>query len=162
MKKLAIAVLLSVFFVTSAFAAASKGNVGANFSSDNVFGIQGELDISSMTNNAPLSAQLFWKNYSQDLGPNNTWDTSAIGAAAIYDFSSIAKLDKKIRPYAGVGLMTVFHNWNGAGAPVRYTGVVGGLYVTFGLRYFLAPQIDADFNYNNFGDLTAGVNFNFK
>jgi hypothetical protein len=45
---------------------------------------------------------------------------------------------------------------------VRYTGVVGGLYVTFGLRYFLAPQIDADFNYNNFGDLTAGVNFNFK
>ena len=161
MKKIAIAVLLSAFVAAPALAAGSKGNVGANLSIEGVFGIQGELDISSMTNNAPISVQAFWKNYSQDLGTNNTWNTSAIGATGIYDFSSIAKLDKKVHPYAGVGLMSVSYTWKGAGAPVVYSGIGGGLYVTAGVRYTLVPQMDADFNYNNFGDLTAGVNFKF-
>lgn len=31
--------------------------------------------------------------------------TTGIGVAAIYDFNSIAKLDKKIHPYAGLGLI---------------------------------------------------------
>ena len=161
MKKIAITVLLSAFVAAPALAAGSKGNVGANLSIEGVFGIQGELDISSMTNKAPISVQAFWKNYSQDLGTNNTWNTTAIGVAGIYDLSSIAKLDKKIHPYAGIGLMAVSYAWKGNGAPVVYNGIGNGLYVTAGVRYTLTPQVDADFNYNNFGDLTAGVNLNF-
>jgi hypothetical protein len=161
MKKIVIPVLLSVFAATPAIAAQTKGNVGANFSINGVFGIQGELNISSMANNAPVSVQAFWTNYSQDLGPNTTWSTTAIGVAAIYDFSAIAKLDKKVHPYAGVGLMSVSYTWKGTGTAVTYNGIGGGLYVTAGVRYSLTPQVDADFNYNNFGDLTAGVNFNF-
>lgn len=161
MKKIVVAVMLPIFVSAPAIASESKGNVGANFSTAGVFGIQGELNISSMANNAPVSVQAFWKNYSQDLGPNNTWRTSAIGAAGIYDFSSIAKLDKKVHPYAGVGLMSVSYTWKGNGTAVTYNGIGGGLYVTAGVRYSLTPQVDADFNYNNFGDLTAGVNLNF-
>lgn len=57
--------------------------------------------------------------------------------------------------------MTVSYNWQGSGAAPIYTGVGGGLYVTVGVRYCLTPQVDADINYNNIGDLTAEVNFNF-
>ena len=159
MKKTVMAALLSAFVAAPSVATETKGNAGANFSTEGAFGIQGELNISSMANNAPVSVQAFWKNYSQDLGPNTTWSTTAIGAAGIFDFGSIAKLDKKVHPYAGVGLMSVSYTWKGTGAAVRYTGIGGGLYVTAGVRYSLTPQVDADFNYNNFGDLTAGCKF---
>ena len=44
-----------------------------------------------------------------------------------------------------------------AAAPATNTDV----YVTGGVRYYLTPQFDADLNYNNFGGLTIGANFNF-
>jgi hypothetical protein len=161
MKKIIIVALLSISVAVPAFAADTKGNMGVNFSTAGAFGIQGELNISSMANNAPVSVQAFWKNYSQDVGANNSWSTTAIGVAGIYDFSAMTKLDKKIHPYAGAGLMAVSYSWEGAGPAWAYTGVDGGLYVTAGVRYFLTPQVAADFNFNNFGDLTAGVNFSF-
>jgi opacity protein-like surface antigen len=161
MKKIVMAALLSAFVAAPAVAADTKGNVGVNFSTAGAFGIQGEFNISSMTNNAPVSVQAFWKHYSQDVGPNASWGTTGIGITGIYDFSSLAKLDKKIHPYAGVGLMSVSYSWRGTGNSWPYTGVGGGLYVTAGVRYDLTPQVAADLNYNNFGDLTAGVNFNF-
>lgn len=98
MKKIELAALMSAFVSAPAIAAETRGNVGANCSTDAVFGIQGELDISTMANNASISVQAFLKNFSQDLGTNNTWGTTAPGFAGIYDFSPIAKLDKKSIP----------------------------------------------------------------
>lgn len=108
MNKIVIAVLLSFIAVSAAAtpkSAGTTGNVGINFSVDSVIGIHGEFNISSMANNAPVSVQAFWKNYSQRIAPAVTWGTTGIGVAAIYDFNSIAKLDKKIHPYAGLGLI---------------------------------------------------------
>jgi opacity protein-like surface antigen len=160
MKRIAFAALLSVIVAAPAVAAENKGNVGANFSTAGAFGVQGELNISSMTNKAPISVQAFWKNYTWDYA-SSSWGINGIGAAAIYDFSSMAKLDKKVEPYAGLGLVAVSYSWRGANVAPAYTGVGGGLYVTAGVRYALTHQVAVDFNYNNFGDLTAGVNFNF-
>ena len=159
MNKFALAVLLSAFISAQADAAEYKGNVGANFSTTEVIGIQGELDMASLANRAPVSIQAFWKYQQHD--QNNGWDTSAIGVAGIYDFSSIVKMDKKSHPYAGAGLMSVSHTWTGAGASPAYNGVGSGLYVTAGLRYFFTPQVAADINFNNFGELTAGANLSF-
>jgi len=159
MNKIALAVLLSTFVSAQAVAAEYKGNVGINLSTEEIIGIQGELDIASLVNQAPVSVQAFWKYYPQ--GQNYNWDTSAFGVAGIYDFSSIIKVDKKAHPYAGAGLMSVSHTWTGTGATPEYNGVSSGLYVTAGLRYFFTQQVAADVNVNNFGDLTAGVNYSF-
>lgn len=159
MKKITLAILLTGFF-SDAFAA-STSSVGINYSFDDVFGSQFEFDISKAANNRPVSVQLFWKSYSQRLGTNNIWNTTSVGAAGIYDLTSVTKFDKKIHPYAGLGLMSVSYSWAGLGLKQNYTGVSGGLYVTGGVRYDLSPQISADINYNNFGGLTVGANFNF-
>lgn len=156
-----MAALWSAIIAAPAVAAQNKANVGASLSIDGVFGIQGETDISSVMNDAPVSAQAFLKNFSQDLGPNVTWDTTAIGVAGIYDFSAIARMDEKVHPYAGLGLMHVSHIWNGSGNAVNYTGIEEWLYLVAGMRYYLAPRLDADFNYNNFGGLTVGLNLKF-
>lgn len=161
MKKIVIAALLSAFIATPAVAANSAGSFGINYSVDNVFGIEGEFDISSMTNKAPVSVQVFLKHYSYNYYPGVSWNTTGIGVAGIYDFNSIAKLDDKIHPYAGLGLISVTHRWRGDGPEWGYYGNSGGLYVTGGVRYFLTPTVAADLNYNDFGDLTAGVNFRF-
>jgi len=89
-------------------------------------------------------------------------DQTALGAAGIYDFNALAKLDKKIHPYAGAGLKHVSETVVFPGFP-PYTGTATNtdVYVTGGVRYYLTPQFDADLNYNNFGGLTIGANFNF-
>ena len=157
-----VVVLLSALVAAPAVAASkTTGSVGVNYSVDSVFGIQGEFDISSMTNKAPVSAQVFLKNYSQNIAPGVSWGTTGVGVAAIYDFNSLAKLDKKIHPYAGLGLIAVTYRWKGVGPKWGYTGVGSGLYVTGGVRYVLTPQVEADLNYNDFGGLTFGANFKF-
>ncbi|OFZ66367.1 MAG: hypothetical protein A2V79_09795 [Betaproteobacteria bacterium RBG_16_56_24] len=161
MKKIVIAAMLSAFVAAPAVAADTAGNIGFNYSVDNAFGFHGEFDISSMTNKTPVSVQVFLKNYTQYIAPGISWSTTGIGVAGIFDFHSMAKLGKKIHPYAGMGLISVSHKWRGAGPAWTYSGVGGGLYFTGGVRYALTPQTAADFNYNNFGSLTAGINFSF-
>jgi hypothetical protein len=161
MKKIVVAGLLSVFVATPSFAAQTKGNFGVNLSTAGAYGVQGEFDISSMAKGAPVSAQVFWKHDSQDIGNASAWATTAIGIAGIYDYTAVTKLDKNIHTYAGIGLMSVTHDWIGPGSGGEYTGIGGGLYVTVGLRYNLYPQLDADLNFNNFGDITLGFNLNF-
>ena len=160
MKKIAIAALLSAFATAPAFAADGKNSVGVNFGTDlnGVFGIQGEFDISSMTNNQPISVQVFWKKSSQTFYGVSA-DTTAVGVAGIYDFNALAKLDKKIHPYAGAGLKRETQTINTPFVSIKTTS--SDLYVTGGVRYYLTPQFDADLNYNNFGGLTIGANFNF-
>lgn len=171
MRKIAITIILSSLFAISAIAApvnTEKSNktgmnysFGVNYSFDEVFGSQLEFDISKIANNAPVSVQLFVKNYSQRLNSNYAWNTTGIGAAAIYDLSSFTNLDKKFHPYAGLGLLSVAYTWAGFGPPQNYSGVSSGLYVTGGVKYTLTPQFDADLNYNDFGGLTVGMNFKF-
>ena len=167
MKKIAIAALLSAFATAPAFAADDKNSVGVNFGTDlnGVFGIQGEFDISSMTNNQPISVQVFWKKSSQTFYGVSA-DTTALGVAGIYDFNALAKLDKKIHPYAGAGLKHVTDTAVSPAIPpfipsmsIKTTST--DVYVTGGVRYYLTPQFDADLSYNNFGGLTIGANFDF-
>lgn len=168
MKRMVVAALLAVFVAAPAVAADGKNSVGVNYGLDlnGVFGIQGEFDISSMTNKAPVSIQVFWKNYSQSYFVPG-WGTykysyNGFGAAAIYDFSSVAKLDKKIKPYAGLGLIALNSSLSGPNGGFGYPGSdSGGLYITGGIRYALTPQVAADLSYNNFGGLTIGANLNF-
>jgi opacity protein-like surface antigen len=152
MKKIVIVALLSVFVAAPAFAADGKNSVGINYGTDlnGVLGIQGEFDISSMTNKQPISVQVFWKKASQTFV-----DTTALGVAGIYDFNALAKLDKKIHPYAGAGLKRETTSL------VSVKTTTTNFYATGGVRYFLTPQFDADLSLNNFGGLTIGANFNF-
>jgi hypothetical protein len=161
MKKISVAALISVFIAAPAVAAGNSDNIGINFSVNGALGIHGEFDISSMTNKAPISAQLFLKNYTQNVTPSSPWSTTGFGVAGIYDFNSMYNLNKKIHPYAGIGLVSVSHKWTGWTAAPQYTGVGSGLYVTGGIRYSLTPLVAADFNYNNFGSLTGGINVGF-
>ena len=167
MKRIVIAALLSAAFSVPAVAAEGKNGVGVNYGFDNngVVGIQGEMDISSaMPNKAPVSIQVFWKNYSRSYrtgAGSYQYSYNGFGAAAIYDFGSVIKQDTKIRPYAGVGLITLNSSLSGPNLPFPTGPDSGGLYVTAGARYELTPQVSADVNLNNYGGLTIGAVFNF-
>jgi opacity protein-like surface antigen len=167
MKKIVIVALLSAFAAAPAVAADGKNSVGINYGTDlsGVFGIQGEFDISSMTNKQPVSVQVFWKKASQT-SYGVSADTTALGVAGIYDFNALAKLDKKIHPYAGAGLRhksetVVIPGIPGFFPTTTATATSTDVYYTGGVRYYLTPQFDADLNYNEFGGLTIGANFNF-
>jgi opacity protein-like surface antigen len=160
MRNIVLAALLTTFFAITAEAADQLTHVGLDFSTNSTLGIHGEFDISARADNAPVSAQVFIKNYAYSDSPAITWNSTGLGAVAIYDFNTKYQLDKKIHPYAGIGLMYVHHNWTGIGTEIEYTGVDSGLYVTGGVRYSLTPQVAADFNYNNFGNWTFGINLN--
>ena len=151
--------LLSVFVAAPAVAATNS--FGVNVSVESAVGIQGEFDISSMVNKAPVSLQVFLKNYSQHIAPGASWSTTGVGMAGIVDLSSFIKLDKRIQPYVGLGLISVSYRWRGNGPNWNYSGVGSGLYVTLGARYVISPKFAADLNYNDFGGLTVGANFSF-
>jgi opacity protein-like surface antigen len=167
MKNIVMVVLLSALVVAPAVAADGKNSIGVNYGLDldGVIGIQGEFDISaSMPNKAPISVQVFWKNYSQSFQTNaGTYQYSynGFGAAAIYDFGPVAGLNKKIRPYAGLGLITLNSSLSGPNAPFSTAPDSGGLYVTGGVQYAVTPAFSADLNLNNYGGLTIGANFVF-
>ena len=165
MKKIIVAALSVTFMAVPAVAGSEpgypSGSVGINYGIDHVLGIQAEFDISSLTDIKSWSGQVFLKNYSQETSPGASWDTTGIGASAIYDFNSVARLDKNIHPYAGIGLVSISNKWNGTGLSRTYTGASDWAYLVAGIRYPLAPRVDGDLNYNTFGDLTFGVNYSF-
>jgi len=166
MKKIAFALLLSVFVAAPAVAADGKRNIGISYGLDNdgVVGIQGEFDLSSSVNNAPISAQLFWKSYSQTYSRavgTYQYSYTGFGVAALYDFGAVVKEDKKIRPYAGLGLFALNNQLSGPAAPLDVSADSGGIYVTAGVRYAATTEISADLNYNNIGGLTIGASFKF-
>jgi hypothetical protein len=161
MKKIITATLLVSTLAAPAFAAGNSGNIGVNVSLDNAIGIQAEFNAKN-----PVSVQIFLKNYSRNYlygGPFGSYSYryTAIGAAGIYDFSKEFRLhNKKIHPYAGLGLYSVSASFNGTGTYVD-PSVNGGIYFTAGARYDITPDIDLDGNYNNFGGVTIGANFKF-
>ena len=85
MKRIVIAALLSVFVAAPAVAADGKNSIGVNYGLDlnGVFGIQGEFDISSMVNKAPVSLQVFWKNYSQSYFVPNSGHISGVTMVSV-------------------------------------------------------------------------------
>ncbi len=167
MKRIVIAALLSGCVALPAVAADGKNSIGVNygFGNNGVVGVQGEFDISAaMPNRAPVSIQVFWKNYSQSYFTGAgvyQYSYNAFGAAAIYDFGSVIPQDRKFRPYAGVGLVTLNSNLSGPNVAFPTGPDSGGLYVTAGIKYDLTPQVSADLNLNNIGGLTIGADFNF-
>lgn len=106
MKKVIVAALTTTFIAAPAVAdtepAPALQSVGINYGIDHVLGIQADFDIFSMDDNESWSGQVFLKNYSQETSPGASWDTTGIGASAIYDFNSVARLDKNIHPFAGI------------------------------------------------------------
>ena len=167
MNKIVVAALLSAFITAPAFAAEGKNSIGINYGLDldGVFGVQGEFDVSSyLTNRAPVSVQVFWKNYSQSYATNlGTYQYSynALGVAAIYDFGPVIKTNSKIRPYAGLGLITLNSTLSGPAQPFGIGADSGGLYLVAGARYEVTPQVSADLNFNNYGGLTIGAMVKF-
>jgi hypothetical protein len=163
------ALLLSlsvVLFAGQAYAASAPArglpnNIGVSYSFDDAFGTQFEFNISQAVNYAPVSVQIFWRSYPQRVGTNATWNTTGFGVAGIYDLTNTIKLDKKFRPYIGLGVISVSHSWAGNGPAWNYTGRDSGLYVTGGVRYNFNPQVAGDLSLNSFGGLTVGANFNF-
>lgn len=167
MKKIALAILLSAFLAAPAFAADGKKSVGVNYGMDinGTLGIQGEFDISSSLNKAPISVQVFWKKASETYFGVSA-DTTALGVAGIYDFSSTLKLDKKIHPYAGVGIRRVTATVVMPGFPPFIPTTTASasnmeLHLTVGAKYSFTPEFSADLNYNDFGGLTFGAEYKF-
>lgn len=167
MKNIVIVALLFVVAAAPAVAAEGRNNVGVSYGLDldGVIGIQGEFDISaSMPNKAPVSIQVFWKNYSQSYpNPLGTyqWSYNGFGAAGIYDLSSVFKLDSRIKPYAGMGLIALDSSLSGPNGQPPVAADSGGLYFVAGARYAMTPTFSADLNLNNYGGLTIGALLNF-
>jgi hypothetical protein len=167
MKSIVIAAALSVFIVAPAVAAEGKNSLGITYGldMDGVVGIQGEYDISaSMPDKAPVSAQFFWKNYSHSFSDalgTYEYNYNGFGAAAIYYFENVGKLDKRFKPYAGLGLITLNSSLSGPAGQPPESADTGGLYATLGVRYSVAPTFSADLNYNNYGGVTIGAILNF-
>ena len=148
MKRVVIAMLLSAFVAAPAVAADGKNSVGVNYGLDlnGVFGVQGEFDISSMVNKAPVSVQVFWKNYSQSYTlccgfGTYKYSYNGFGAAAIYDFSSVVRLDKKIKPYAGLGLYALNASLSGPGGTFTTAADTGVYILQVGSDMPLRPNL---------------------
>ena len=172
MKRFVIATMLSVLLAAPAVAAsadspARNNSIGVNYGldEDGVVGIQGEFDISaSMPDKPPVSVQVFWKNYSHSFSNNvgtYQYNYNGFGVAAIYDFSSTARLDKRFKPYAGLGLIALNSDLSGPNSQPPQSAETGGLYITLGVQYALTPTLSADLSFNNIGGLTIGANINF-
>jgi len=165
MKKFAL-VLFTAAIVSTPALADGRRNVGFNYGLDNdgVVGIQGEFDMSSSVNNAPVSGQIFWKGYSTSYdrpAGRYQYTYSGFGVAGMYDFGPVVKTNPRVRPYAAVGLYTLNNKLSGPTGSPGVSADSGGLYVAGGMRYILSPEIRADLSINNIGGITAGVNFNF-
>ena len=167
MKRFVIAALMSVFIAAPVFAADGKNSVGINYGFDQsgVVGLQGEFDISSHVNKAPVSIQVFWKGYSESFNypgfGTYKFSYNGFGAAGIYDFGSVVKQNNKIKPYVGLGLVTLNSSLSGPAGLPAVSADSGGLYITFGAKYVVSPEVSADLSYNNVGGLTIGANYHF-
>jgi hypothetical protein len=176
MKRIAVVALLTISIATTAEAASNvktpnarnstphfENSIGINLGLDNngVVGLQGEFDISAWLE-APVALQVIWKNYTKPYTiPAGTYKHRylGMGLAGIYDFSSLVNLGKKIRPYAGFGLVDLIASASGPPDPAGTD--TGGLYITAGIRYALSSGLSADVSYNNLGGLTVGAILNF-
>jgi opacity protein-like surface antigen len=137
MKKLVMAGLCSIFIAIPAEAAVDFTKVEMNIGANSALGIQGTSS-----------------------GNIDTWNTTGLGVAGIYDLSSKLHLGENTQPYAGIGLVYISKRWSGVGPEKQYTGKKSGLYVTGGVTYVLTPRFSVDFNYNSFGTLTLGLSHN--
>jgi len=160
-----LVVLFAALVVMPAAAVAGNDNFGLSygFGERGTFGVTGELDVSSKLNNQPVSIQVLWKSYSQRVSaaPEVFYNYYGLGAAAIYDFSTIIKLHKKVKPYAGAGLLILNSKTNLVSGSVPPPPDSSGLHVyyTAGIRYALSQDLQADFSFNNYGLITIGMNF---
>lgn len=167
MKNITLAALLSIAAVTPAWAAdQSAPSFGAayGFDYDGVISIYGDFDISDMANNAPVKARFgldfFSPNYSSG-GSTYTMSTNRFYGAAYYDFSKHLTLDKRVHPFAGLGLFMGSSSCSGAVCGSVSSPTNNGLYFIAGVQFDAAPKIALEANVNETGGLTIGANFKF-
>jgi opacity protein-like surface antigen len=166
MKKIIIAALLSVFAISPALAAdQSKMSLGIGYGFDysGVLALHGDFDISDMTNNAPVKVRIGFDHYSHDywFGSNYSWSVNLLSGAAYYDFSRDTTLDKRIHPFAGLGLYIGSHSCSGSVCGSVSSPTTSGLYYIAGVQYDVSPKIAAEVNVNEISGVTIGVNFKF-
>lgn len=164
MKMRFIVALLAAVIASPAFAGDKwVAGLGVNVSTDSVLGFQGEYNLEPSLK-APLILQGFVKNYSQSFngfGTTYKWSYTGVGVAGLVDLSEALRIpDRKIHPFVGAGLYTVKATLSGTNANLS-SPVVGGLYLTGGVRYFVTPQFNVEGSYNNFGSITLGANVVF-
>jgi opacity protein-like surface antigen len=166
MKNITIAALLSALAVTPALAAdQSKLSLGAGYGFDNsgVVSIHGDYDIADMVNSAPVKARVGLDHYSQHYwsGSNYSWSYNMFYGAAYYDFSRDVILDKRVHPFAGLGLYIGSLSCSGSVCGSVSSPTSSGLYYIAGVQYDVAPKIALEANVNQIGGLTVGANFKF-
>jgi len=167
MKKITIAVLLTVFAVTPAFAADQSKlslGVGYGFDYEGVFSFHGDYDISAMANNAPVKARFGFDHYSPNYswaGNNYSWSYNRFYGAAYYDFSRHMTLDKRIHPFAGLGLYVGSSSCAGSVCGNVSSSSNSGLYYIAGVQFDIAPKIALEANVNEIGGVSIGANFKF-
>lgn len=167
MKKITIAALLSAFAVAPALAADQSSfslGAGYGFDNDGVISLHADFDISSVANKAPVTARFGFDHYSPNYswaGSSYSWSYNRFYAAAYYDFSRDMKLDKRIHPFAGLGLYVGSSSCSGSvcGAVSSHTN--SGLYYLLGVQFDIAPKIALETNVNEIGGVTIGANFKF-
>lgn len=168
MKKTILAFAVIVLIAAPAFAAEEKNSMGINYGSkfSGVWGFEGEFDVSSRFNKAPISLQVFWKTYSRHYYEAGVGDYKynymGVGGALIYDFSSAIGVGARLKPYAGLGFMDLNEQAPETTAPLPVTdSKKSGLYGTAGIRYAITKRIAADLSYNNYTGATLGVVLGF-
>ena len=168
-KKLAIAAALSAALTTPSIAADFKlDNAGAayGFGDGGTMSAHADFDIKRMVD-MPLKARFGYSRYSYDSSLSGSTYTTAYNifyGGAYYDFSKMAKLGRKIHPFAGLG-------FGGASTSVTCSGAclvnnfsspsVSGLYYIGGVQYDINRQFDAELSFAGWGGLSIGANYNF-
>ncbi len=162
MKKLALAAALVLFSATSSASELSKMSVGAayGFNYTGVLSIYGDYDISKEANNNPVKIRVGWDHYS-DSYANYKWSYNVVYGGAYYDFNKILKIDKKIHPIAGLGFGFGTVSCSGNWCSNYSSPTVGGLYYILGAQYDFTPKISGEVNFNGWGGLSLGANYNF-
>ena len=163
MKKIASAILLSAAISTPSIAAdLSKLSVGAGygFANNGVFSIHGDYDISDAAK-APVKVRVGYDSYAINTSGLYQWSYNVFYGGAYYDFNKQIKLDKKIHPFAGLGLGVGSASCSGAWCNRVATPTVGGLYLIAGVQYDVAPKVNAEININGWGGLSIGGNIKF-
>jgi len=166
MKNIIFAALLFAFSVTPVLAAdQSKGNLGAGYGFDNggVLSLHGDFDISGLTNKAPVMARVGFDHYSLDYwaGSKYSWSYNMFYGAAYYDLNKDLKLDRRVHPFAGLGLYVGSLSCSGSLCGSVSSPTSSGLYFIAGVQYDVAPKIAVEANINQLGGLTIGANVKF-
>ena len=164
MKKLPLALLLVTLNAASALAAddSSKWSAGADFGFNysSVLSIHADYDISDQTNNEPVKVRFGYDSYSIN-SSGYSWGYNVFYGGAYYDFNKQLQLDRRVHPFAGLGLGFGTASCSGNSCGGLASPNVGGVYAIAGLQYDVKPNINLEASLNGWNGLMLGANYKF-